>query len=477
MVQLRPYQLTFIEAIRSSLVQHRRIIACAATGSGKSKVFISIAQSAVLRNRAVLVLTESTRIYEQLAAELAVAHEINPDAARWIHVQRGHIYVAMAQTLARRSAMVTQFASLGEGLLIINDEAHIGTATSLIEAMPDALLIGFTATPDYRVAKHLPKLYQDCVVGAQPQELVEEGFLSPYRHFSREGADMKALKKVRGEFSEQSQRAAFDRPEVVAGILDDIRAATFRKGMIFCSSIAHAEHLHQQLPGSVVYHSLRADAARQLAEFTHGSARICVSVGALTKGFDFPGIDAIFLNRATTSLPLYLQMIGRGSRVVAGKSTFTVYDYGGNAGRFGLWNADRDWASMWSGRNKRTLGIAPTRTCKNCGYIAPVSVTICPNCGAAFPVAASPISDKATTLINLTADYEPLRGRRISTLTPEELTTYQRMTKRNAFCKRIAMSRGEEYLFQYATLQGWKRGWNRYINAAPGMPFADITIR
>lgn len=476
MIQLRPYQISFVSEIRKSVQRHRRVIACAATGSGKSKVFISIARSGIERGRCVLIITESTRIYSQLSTELGNAHEINPDAPRWIPVHSGHIYVAMAQTLARRNAIMQQFIEQRDNLLIINDEAHIGTATKLIEALPDALLIGFTATPDYRVAKHLPKLYYDCVVGAQPQELIEGEYLAPYRHFAREGADFKALKKVNGEYSESSQLVAFDKPEVVKGILEDLQRANFKKGMIFCSSIKHAENLHEQLPGSVIYHSQRRDSISQLYQFTHGSARLCISVGALTKGFDFPNIDAVFLDRATTSLPLYLQMIGRASRMAVGKSEFTVYDYGGNAARFGLWNIDREWVELWRGKQRKTVGVAPIKTCKNCGYIMSPSVTKCPNCGTVC-ISETKQSDKATTLIELTAKYNPLRGRAIATLTPAELSTYCRMTKRNAFCKRIAMSNGNDYLNNYAKEMGWKRGWNRFISAEPGLPFMNIIIK
>jgi len=41
---------------------------------------------------------------------------------------------------------------------------------------------------------------------------------------------------------------------------------------------------------------------------------ILSSVGILTTGFDEPTIEVIILNRATKSLTLYFQMIGRGSR-------------------------------------------------------------------------------------------------------------------------------------------------------------------
>ena len=51
-------------------------------------------------------------------------------------------------------------------------------------------------------------------------------------------------------------------------------------------------------------------------------------------------LNTIILNRATKSLTLYYQMIGRGSRVFKNKSNFTVIDLGNNFYRFGPWGAD-----------------------------------------------------------------------------------------------------------------------------------------
>ena len=74
---------------------------------------------------------------------------------------------------------------------------------------------------------------------------------------------------------------------------------------------------------------------------------ILTSVGILTTGFDEPTIEVIILNRATKSLTLYFQMIGRGSRSLPDKKEFNVIDLGNNAARLGLWNADVDWQKIF----------------------------------------------------------------------------------------------------------------------------------
>jgi hypothetical protein len=58
-------------------------------------------------------------------------------------------------------------------------------------------------------------------------------------------------------------------------------------------------------------------------------------------------VESIILNRATKSLTLYFQMIGRGSRILPDKKEFIVIDLGNNLNRFGLWDAPVDWAAIF----------------------------------------------------------------------------------------------------------------------------------
>lgn len=81
--------------------------------------------------------------------------------------------------------------------------------------------------------------------------------------------------------------------------------------------------------------------------FKHTPNAILTSVGILTTGFDEPTVETIILNRATKSLTLYFQMIGRGSRKLENKDEFTVIDLGNNAARFGLWSDPVNWQHIF----------------------------------------------------------------------------------------------------------------------------------
>jgi superfamily II DNA or RNA helicase len=489
--ELRPYQQEFADNIIKGLAKHKRIIACAATGAGKTKTFIYLAQRAMSKGLTVLVLTESTKIYDQLTDELH-AGNINADT-RDQYIAPGHIYIAMAQTLVRRPKMIGQFIDQADKLLIITDEAHIGTPTKLLQQFPAALHIGFTATPDYRFAKHLPALYNDCIIGPQPDELVTNGYLSPYRHYARVLANLDELKIKNGEFTEETQERVFESKKVYDGLIDDLSTITFGKALIFTASIKHCEDVYAQLTAAGVS-AIRIHSKLPQAQQTFDMARyrstdqanridICISVGILTKGFDFPAIDLIILNRATTSLPLYLQMIGRGSRTFDGKQFFTVLDYGGNYERHGLWDAAIDWSKKWKEKKKKKDGVAPVKLCPSCDYINHVSASVCKNCGYVFehiPI----VDDEATKLIEITASYRKLTGRLISTLEPHELALYARFKNKKGYACRIARAKHQagdsSYLLSFASAMGYKPSWTHFqaeqINGEK-IEFHDIVLR
>lgn len=468
-VELRYYQHDLIQGIRSKLPTHPHLIAQAPTGSGKSKIFIAIAQMAAAMGTTTLILSESTKIFKQISKEYP-ALKIDP-SSKISFIATGCTYVGMAQTLARRPQLIQQFAALQKKLLIIYDEAHIGTATKLLQQLTEAYLIGFTATPAWRWAKHLSDLYKDIVVGPQVQELIEGGFLAPYKHFARVAANMDALKVEKGEFTEESQEIAFESEKVYDTLEGDIRSLPHRKCIVFTASIQHCKKLHTALTirgiKCIQIHSGQEEAinAYGMREFEclTSDTHVCISVGSLTKGFDLPPIDLVVLMRATTSLPLYLQMIGRGSRPFPGKEYFTCLDYGKNWFRHDRWHDDRDWATLWLPSKTRSKEmVAGIKMCPACEFVMPTAKMICPNCGHAFTKETKAQTEE-TQLVDVT---ESVRGKKIGDLLPSELAEIAKnKVIKTAYALRVAKAReqqGPGYLAEFANAMGYRPEWMNY---------------
>lgn len=489
-ITLRPYQLDFVSNLSRSVARNGRIIGCAPTGSGKSKTFITIAEKAMSKGRAVIIISESTKIHRQISEEAGGTDIAN--GVKFVNIRNGQLYVAMAQTLVRRPLIIHQINQLDPPPLVIVDEAHVGTPTNLLlQLNPEIMIIGFTATPDARVAKHLPELYNDCVICCSVDDLIQQGFLCSYTHYARSNSGLSVLELRNGEYTEESQNNAFNTNEVYEGIFDDLEKIPYKKCMIFVASIAHCEDMFDKLQErgykATRYHSkLGKNASYELAKFTElGLADICVSVGSLTKGFDFPDIDLVILNRATTSLPLYLQMIGRASRPVfaTGKNHFYCLDYGGNWERHGLYWDDRPWDVLWkqTKRKRDSLGIMTVAQCEQCDAIIPASTMVCPYCGYTRPKTEKELAQGE--LVEITAAYSNLVGRAISTLSPQDLAIYAKMKVKQRFAARIAKARDQQapgYLDDFAMHMGYKPGWvtmQRNMMGNERIDFTDITLR
>lgn len=494
-IKLRPYQIDDYKNVAMAVRDHSRVIYCLATGGGKTKIAITMLRAAMAKGRTGLFITEADKIYQQLNDEIPESVNINA-STNLAYIARGRLYLAMAQTLSRRPKLIAQFAAMGDNLLIINDEAHIGTATKLLKQLPDALLVGLTATPDMSVAKHLPTLYNHCVVGAQPDYLVAEKYLTPYKHFSHTAEGVETLKKgSNGDFTEDSQERVFDKADAQRFLLRDLRETPYRKAMIFCASINSAESMGRYLTDNglnvCVQHSDYTRPSRNkgqqmlsLAYFKdlQSGVDICVSVGSMTKGFDFPPIDLIMLWRSTTSLPLYLQMCGRGSRLSDGKYFWTCHDYGGNGKRHNTWDYLHDWATMWNAIDKKK-GVAPIKECPECSYLMASSLRICPNCGYQMPVTDKDIApiDNVQTIELMVQQVLSFTGRRLSELDPIQLAQWGKARTKLSHAIRVAKAletTNAGYLKKFGQALGYKQGW-AYIHCpkvGENIPFTDLVV-
>ena len=485
----RKYQSEFVNNINIELARHRRVIACAATGSGKSFVFEIIAKKALAAGRTVLIISESTKIYDQIADKNS-GFEI-ARGKKHVIVSEGKLYTAMAQTLARRPLIIHQFQKLIQDYIIIVDEAHIGTPTKLLKKLifegdNNPYLIGFTATPDARIAKHLPKLYNGFTETIGIDELIQQGYLCSYKHFARTRSDLSGLEISGGEYSEKSHNKVFDKAVVYDGLIEDLRKAKFNKAMVFVASIELAEKMNEALVQegfkSISYHSKKENGEYELAKFTKlNEANVCVSVASLTKGFDFPPVDAIFLVRKTKSLPLYLQMLGRGSRVVIKdgeviKNHFNVFDYADNWKEHGLYFEVREWSEMWNVTKKKSKkkGVASTKMCEFCFCIISAMTRICPECGEELKLSKEELAQGE--FIEITRSYSDLVGRKLSELTPKELTIYVNFTNKKALGARVARTQGIDFLKEYQKIMKYKKNWVNY-QAQMALGFNDIIIR
>src|SRR5574339_108605 len=153
----RQYQIAIQNNIPIFLRDFQSTIVQSPTGSGKSHIINFTARRIVDAGKIPLVLSDNIKIHQQLVRECS-AIKID-SSVKSMEIIFNHCYVAMAQSLRNRHRIMKQFHDLEDKLVVMNDEAHRNTATPAILEINPFYLIGFTATPHYKWAKHLPELY------------------------------------------------------------------------------------------------------------------------------------------------------------------------------------------------------------------------------------------------------------------------------------------------------------------------------
>ncbi len=427
-MQLRPYQEDAIEKVRDAFRGgHRRPLLVAATGAGKTVMFGFVAQRTAAGGKRVLILAHRRELIRQASrklSEVGVAHGI---IAPGHTATRDLVQVASVQTLGRRLADPRYHAPD----LIVVDEAHHATAgqwRDVINAYPDARVLGVTATPERLDGKGLGAdaggIFDALVLGPQAGELIEAGFLSPARVFApAERPDLSGIRTVGGDYQAGALADAMGKPTLVGDAIKHYaRHAAGQPAILFSPSVAHAEAMAvafreagwRAASASGATPAAERDAA--IAGLGTGAVQVLCSCDLISEGLDVPAVAAVILMRPTKSLGLYLQQVGRGLRPAPGKSHLVVLDHAGNTLTHGPVDAPREWSLAGRVKKKKAAAeVEAARQCPAC-FAVHAPAPACPECGHEYPVQSREIahvdgelSDVTDTLAARWGKHRPLK--------------------------------------------------------------------
>jgi superfamily II DNA or RNA helicase len=446
----------------------KRVILCLPTGAGKTVIFSDIAAKAAAKGKRVAILTHRRELLSQ-AGRLNSCH------------------VLMVETL--NNAIKKGKVNLKDYDLLVIDEAHIGNFRKVLQGF-EGFVIGATATPISNPP--LKDSYNAIVCPVGIESLIGQGWLAVPKTYAMHPVDTSKLQTARGEYTEASLDDAFNKPKVYEGVVQEfVKKWAQSKAIVFCVNISAtintAEAFAKELGAGRVYavHSKQPPQEREriIAEFSASKNGILVNCGIATTGFDCPDIEVVVVNRATKSVALWLQMVGRASRRTQTKSAFTILDFGENVTRLGFWQEPRDWANLFEHPKKKGEGVAPVKDCPACGFVAYASARICANCGAEF---AKPKKTEAEVLAELKEmQYKALgklEGRKIYDIAQNsaDLFELQRVKKyKQAFIERVLYFANYSELQRFWRSKGYTDGyrWRKERDFAEGAPVKNFTIR
>lgn len=328
------------------------------TGGGKTVIFSEITRRYLKEhNKKVVVLTHRIELCKQTSKMLKafdVKNKIINSTIKELPDQEEYsCFVAMIETLKNR--LNDEKVEIQDVGLVIIDEAHFNSFRKLFSAFENAFILGVTATPlSSNIKLPMYQNYNELIVGDTIQNLIDKGFLAKATTYSYDVGLTSLKVGINGDYTVKSSDDLYSNMVMQEKLLHAYTEKSLgKKTLIFNNGINTSLHVYESFKqaGYNIRHLDNTTTTEDRKDILHWFKKtpdaILTSVGILTTGFDEPTVESIILNRATKSLTLYFQMIGRGSRKLPHKDHFTVIDLGNNALRFGLWNNPVDWQHIF----------------------------------------------------------------------------------------------------------------------------------
>lgn len=276
---------------------------------------------------------------------------------------------------------------------VIIDECHGITPTVkfIIEEMkknnPLLRIIGLSATP-YRLGsgwifstdedgsvmdQASDPFFFKRICKVTPRLLIDRGFLTQpiiggihADSYDTQNMQVNSMGKFAKEDIDRAYHGQGRKTSMI--VADIVYQAQARAGvLIFAATVQHANEVMQSLPPGlsaiVTSGTLKTDRANIIKKFKARELKYLVNVAVFTTGFDAPHVDLIAILRATESVGLLQQIIGRGLRIDNDKEDCLILDYAGNIERH---CPDGDiFDPQITMRKLGTCGVIPA-TCPQC---------------------------------------------------------------------------------------------------------------
>jgi len=327
------------------------------TGGGKTVIFSEIVRQYLkMHDKKVLVMTHRVELCRQtsnMLTEFGVNNKVVNSTANLDDQNDYMCFVAMVETLNNR--LLDDKLDVSNVGLVIIDEAHYNSFTKIFKFFSKSFLLGVTATPlssNTKLPMH--ENYDELIAGETIQSLIDNDFLAKAKMYAYNVGLTSLVVGTNGDYTVKSSEDLYTSSGMLTKLLKAYKErCKGKKTLIFNNGINTSLYVYESFrqEGLPIMHLDNTTSKKQrafiLEWFKNTPGAILSSVSILTTGFDEPTVESIILNRATKSLTLYYQMIGRGSRILKNKSTFDVIDLGNNFLRFGPWGADLDWQRIF----------------------------------------------------------------------------------------------------------------------------------
>ncbi len=395
MIELREYQSSLVDQVRTALRTNKNVLLQSPTGSGKTAIATHMLGRVVdngktgwfICHRRELI-DQTSRTFEKFGIHhgfIAAGYPVNP-------LQK--IQICSIDTLKNRLDKVKPPD------FIMWDECQHNLAAGWLKVhkhYDNAFHVGLSATPQRLDGKGLNGAFDYLVNGPQTSWLIDKGYLAKYKLYSVPGVNLEGVHTRMGDFVKAESTAAMDRPSITGNIVSHWKKHARDKLTIgFAVTVKHSQHIVEQFKaaGIMAVHldgeTPKAERKAVLRSLANGDVRVVFNVGLFGEGYDIAansGLDVtigcVIDAAPTQSLSAWLQRCGRSLRPQNGHAI--ILDHSGNALRHGMPCMDREWTlegrEKQKGRSKSDDEPAfSVRQCDKC-YFVFQDGNVCPECG------------------------------------------------------------------------------------------------
>jgi type I restriction enzyme R subunit len=373
------YQLIAInKVIEAFLKGQKRILLTLATGTGKTYVASQIVWKLwkAEQVKKVLYLTDRAEVLRDQAYDMF--HAFRDARAKIIEGNTPKvkdIYFATYQTLysIHNNKRLYQEYEPNFFDLVIIDECHRSGWNrwyEILQHFQEAVHFGMTATPKRTDNIDTYKYFGEPVYEYNIDQGIEDGYLANYlvqrifTNIDKKGLNLKEAQLqgaevyIPEENSEMVIKEIYETPQFEKEITIPERTKTIcqkicellerygpmEKTIIYCVNTDHAEDVKKEIQNHFAHlgypnYAVRIVAEdredkRELENFRDSEKQIPVvatTVDLLTTGVDIPSVKNIIFLRTISSVVLFNQIIGRGTRIddASGKMFFRIIDFTG----------------------------------------------------------------------------------------------------------------------------------------------------
>lgn len=373
-------------------------------GSGKTVTMSEIARRATKKKNSVLFAVHRREIVNQVK-ETFLANDVDMD----------YCEIGMIQTITNR----VKKDRVRAPTTILIDEAHHALSksyTRVLDAFPNAVVLGFTATPVRLSGKGFTNVFDDLVLGKSVQWLIDNKRLAPFKYYSVNLVDEEKLKKTStGDYSNKSIDNSMDKAIYGDVIKSYERFAKDKKAIAYAHNVQASKDLAEEFIKNG-YAAMQVDGEtdketryRAIKQFRSGEIKILVNAELYGEGVDVPDCQCSILVRPTDSLTLYVQQSMRSMRYQPNKQAIII-DHVGNFSRHGLPNTDHNWTEYFQGiskKKKKKSDDLQMTDCPSCYAVIEGSPAQCPFCEHIFEVEIRDDLEKVDTeLVEIDQDFK-----------------------------------------------------------------------